>query len=61
VARDGAEVADTELDAWCRGRLSGYKRPRQFFVVDDLGRSAAGKADYRRLRALASDLAASRG
>jgi len=46
------------LDAWCRGRLSGYKRPKRFFLVDTLERSAAGKADYARLRALASELTA---
>jgi fatty-acyl-CoA synthase len=44
------------LDAWCRGRLSGYKRPKRFLLVDSLARSAAGKADYRKLRALAADL-----
>ena len=58
VAADGAELDEAALAEWCRGRLSGYKRPRRFFVVDTLDRSAAGKADYRRLRALASELAA---
>jgi fatty-acyl-CoA synthase len=57
VAAAGASLDEPALDAWCRGRLSGYKRPRRFFVLDTLGRSAAGKADYRRLRALASELA----
>jgi fatty-acyl-CoA synthase len=52
--RDGADEAS--LDAWCRGRLSGYKRPKRFLLVDSLERSAAGKADYRKLRALATDL-----
>jgi fatty-acyl-CoA synthase len=49
---------DAELAAWCRGRLSGYKRPKHFFVVETLGRSAAGKADYRSSRALAAELVA---
>ncbi len=56
-----AEHADTaslpdEIVAWCRGRLSGYKRPRHVVVLDTLGRSAAGKADYRRLREVARTL-----
>jgi acyl-CoA synthetase (AMP-forming)/AMP-acid ligase II len=49
---------EAELVEWCRPRMSGYKRPKRFFVVDTLDRSAAGKADYRRLRALAAELAA---
>jgi acyl-CoA synthetase (AMP-forming)/AMP-acid ligase II len=57
VAADGQELGESELDAWCHGRLSGFKRPKRFFVVDTLDRSAAGKADYRRLRALAAELA----
>ena len=48
---DGAALA-----ASCRGRLAGYKRPKRFFAVESLERSAAGKADYRRLRRLAAAL-----
>ena len=55
---DAPPLDEESLAAWCRGRLSGYKRPKRFFVIDDLGRSAAGKADYRRLRALAEKLVA---
>jgi fatty-acyl-CoA synthase len=58
VASDGAALDEAALDEWCRGRISGYKRPKRFFLVDTLDRSAAGKADYRRLRALAAELAA---
>jgi fatty-acyl-CoA synthase len=57
TADDGADEA--ALAAWCRGRLSGYKRPKRFLLVDTLARSAAGKADYRKLRALAAELTAS--
>jgi acyl-CoA synthetase (AMP-forming)/AMP-acid ligase II len=57
-AAGGGELDEASLDAWCRGRLSGYKRPKRFFVVDTLDRSAAGKADYRRLRARAAELVA---
>ena len=55
----GSDLTEASLDGWCRERLSGYKRPRRFLFVDTLDRSAAGKADYRRLRTLALELAAS--
>jgi acyl-CoA synthetase (AMP-forming)/AMP-acid ligase II len=51
----GSGLDEDELDAFCRGRLAGYKRPRRFVLVGDLRRSAAGKADYRYLRALAAE------
>lgn len=45
VARTGSEVTRHEIAAWCRERLSGYKRPRylQFLANDDLPRSTTGK------------------
>lgn len=55
----GSDLAEASLDDWCRARLSGFKRPRRFLLVDTLDRSAAGKADYRRLRTLALELVAS--
>ncbi len=57
VATDDTSAATLPdaLTAWCRGRLSGYKRPRHVVVLDSLGRSAAGKADYRRLRTVAEE------
>ena len=58
VAAPGHDLDEATLDAFCRGRLSGYKRPKRFFVIDDLERSAAGKANYRAARALASELVA---
>jgi fatty-acyl-CoA synthase len=58
VAAPGHDLDETTLDAFCRGRLSGYKRPKRFFVIDDLERSAAGKANYRTARARASELVA---
>ncbi|WP_433252616.1 acyl-CoA synthetase [Streptosporangium sp. CA-135522] len=45
--RPGVTPSARELDAHCRGRLSGYKVPRTFAFVDEMVRSPAGKADYR--------------
>ena len=51
----GATVQEDELVEFARARLAGYKRPRRFVVVDDLQRSAAGKANYTVLRTLAAE------
>jgi acyl-CoA synthetase (AMP-forming)/AMP-acid ligase II len=59
VATARASADEEALATWCHGRLSGYKRPKRFLLVDTLDRSAAGKADYAKLRALAESLVAS--
>jgi 3-oxocholest-4-en-26-oate---CoA ligase len=41
-----------DLRAWCRPRLAGYKAPRSLHLVDEVQRSAAGKADYAWARSL---------
>jgi 3-oxocholest-4-en-26-oate---CoA ligase len=48
--RPGGEVPPTELIDWVKGRLAAYKAPRRIVEVDTIGRSPAGKVDYRRLR-----------
>lgn len=40
---EGAEVSADELIAWCRGRLSHVKCPREVRFVDDLPRLPTGK------------------
>ncbi len=55
-AHGDPEPGEEALRRWCRERLAGYKVPRRMLYVDSLGRSAAGKADYNRLRALAAEL-----
>jgi 3-oxocholest-4-en-26-oate---CoA ligase len=55
--RDGTAAPPVEeLDAFCKDRMAGYKRPKRYLPVASLDRSPAGKADHRRLRALAADL-----
>ncbi|HEX4903398.1 MAG TPA: AMP-binding protein [Acidimicrobiales bacterium] len=44
--REGAEVTPDELIAHVKGRLAGYKAPRHLVVVEDVGRTPNGKADY---------------
>lgn len=40
-----------ELDAFCRAHLAGYKCPRTYDFVPDIGRNSMGKVNKRRLRA----------
>jgi long-chain acyl-CoA synthetase len=52
VAADRAAPPDPrQLIEFCRARLSHFKCPRSVDFVDDLGRTAMGKLDKRRLRA----------
>lgn len=52
VVRPGRELAQAELEAWCRERIAGYKRPRAwaFMAADEMPRTATGKLQHRALR-----------
>ena len=50
VAHVSGQVDIDELDQFCRERLSRYKCPREFHVVDELPMSATGKPLRRALR-----------
>jgi fatty-acyl-CoA synthase len=52
---EGHYLDEPELDAWCRSKLAGFKKPRRFLFVDSLERNAAGKANYQILRKLAAN------
>jgi acyl-CoA synthetase (AMP-forming)/AMP-acid ligase II len=41
-----------ELRDHCRAKLAGYKAPRRLHLIDEMPRTAAGKPDYPRIRAL---------
>ncbi len=49
----GCQVDAEALRASCRGRLAGYKVPRQIVVIDAITRSPTGKPDYRWAKAIA--------
>jgi acyl-CoA synthetase (AMP-forming)/AMP-acid ligase II len=51
---EGGVPDEAELDAFCRARTAGYKKPKRFLLVDDLQRSDAGKANYTLLRSVAA-------
>jgi acyl-CoA synthetase (AMP-forming)/AMP-acid ligase II len=53
--RQGEERPDlAELRSFLRQHLSGYKLPRSVTYVDEVPRSATGKANYPRARELAT-------
>ncbi|MFK8022414.1 MAG: benzoate-CoA ligase family protein [Ilumatobacter sp.] len=45
-----ADALAESLTAWCRERLAGYKRPKQYVVVDELPKTATGKIQRYKLR-----------
>lgn len=52
VLEPGApQPSQAELDAFCRERIAGFKRPRAYEFVADIGRNALGKVNKRALRA----------
>ena len=64
IARDpAAPPSPAELSTWLRERLSTYKCPREYHVVDDLLRNTMGKINKRKLRDawLAGELAERKG
>ncbi len=46
-AREGVRPTLSELDAFVRSEIAGYKVPRSLWFVDEVKRSPAGKPDYR--------------
>jgi acyl-CoA synthetase (AMP-forming)/AMP-acid ligase II len=52
VLRPGAAADDAALDAHCRDRIAGYKRPRRYQFMEVLPRvPSTNKVDKRALRA----------
>lgn len=52
-AREGTQPTLEELREFLRGQLSGYKLPRSVSFVDEIPRSATGKANYPAAKKLA--------
>jgi acyl-CoA synthetase (AMP-forming)/AMP-acid ligase II len=52
VMHDGQQLDETEVLAYCRDRLAGYKRPRSVLFIADaaMPRTATGKILHRKLR-----------
>jgi len=59
--RPGTDLTLDDVQAHARGRVAGYKLPRQLVVVDEVVRSPSGKADYRWAREVAEGSLAAAG
>lgn len=48
----GSDLNEAAIAQWCRDRMAGYKRPKQFFFIkqDQMPRTATGKILHRILR-----------
>jgi fatty-acyl-CoA synthase len=53
VRRDGSELTDEDLVAFCRGRIAHYKVPRYVRFVDEFPMTVTGKVQKFRMRELA--------
>jgi acyl-CoA synthetase (AMP-forming)/AMP-acid ligase II len=51
VLQPGSHLATDEVDAFCRGKLAGFKIPRELRLLPALPRNANGKILKRELRA----------
>jgi acyl-CoA synthetase (AMP-forming)/AMP-acid ligase II len=49
----GGAVSESDLIAFVKARLAGYKAPRHVLSIESIGRAANGKVDYKGLRDLA--------
>ncbi|SEO74251.1 AMP-binding protein [Aquisalimonas asiatica] len=50
VATDGGDVTPEELDQLCLEKIARFKRPKEYFFVDDLPKNAYGKIVKNTLR-----------
>jgi long-chain acyl-CoA synthetase len=55
LRRGGGDNVAAELQQRCREQLAGYKRPRRWFVLDQLPRTASGKVRKAELREMLRD------
>jgi acyl-CoA synthetase (AMP-forming)/AMP-acid ligase II len=53
VAREGTAPTVEDLHEYLKGKIAGYKAPREVVIVKEMVRSPSGKADYRWARATA--------
>ena len=41
------ELSPELIEAFCRDKMAGYKRPRKFVIVEQVKRAPNGKPDYK--------------
>jgi acyl-CoA synthetase (AMP-forming)/AMP-acid ligase II len=52
ILKEGAEVTEDEVKAFCRDKMAGYKKPKavKFIAQNEMPRTATGKILHRVLR-----------
>ena len=55
VARDGGAIETSELDLLCLENIARFKRPKRYFIMDELPKSAYGKILKREITSILMD------
>jgi len=52
ILKDGMTATEKDIMAFCKGKIGGYKRPREIFFIkpDEMPRTNTGKILHRKLR-----------
>jgi len=50
VLKPGQRATEEEIIEFCRGKITGYKRPKSVYLVDSLPKSSIGKILRKNLR-----------
>ena len=53
--KPGAEITESGLDAFCRGRIATFKIPRYWKFVDSFPMTVTGKVQKYRMREMSID------
>ncbi len=58
ILKDGEQATVEEIVEWCRGKMTGYKKPKSvdFISPDEMPRTATGKILHRKLRERYADV-----
>ena len=55
VVEPGRAITDSDLDAFCRGKMASFKIPRHLVIMDDYPMTSSGKVQKYLLRQLAAE------
>ncbi len=61
TVKSGATLTQSDIEAFCKGRIARYKMPRYIFFIDEFPMTASGKIQKYKLRDLGVKLMEERG
>ena len=56
ILKDGEQLTQDDVQAYCKGRIARYKIPKYVFFVDDYPKTGSGKIQKFKLRAMGKEL-----